>query len=1035
MYVYDKADYAEMRLFTTEDGNAGFALKEDGDLVSLFATPEATKASSAALTLAIQEGARKLDAFDTILPRVYGEFGFRAVARQSWDEEYIPDGWDKKLYRGSNKGEPDVVYMVYDPANAKSYQRKDGQRVDTGEAAAAAQAEVIEAQDKAPTFSRRLDEPTPDPYEARNRAIREQDQTLVAKGKRFLQRQLTARGLLPKDVHDLKIERDSEMGVVEIDIGMLNHALERAIKTEYGKPFSALTDTELDNLSEALKGDAAKLAALPPQVQRIVSGMRGYVDRMSLRYIAVLEADADALRAEGATEAAQAKADLLDTITFNLGSYIHRSYQAFDDPKWPRRVPTEALNNARTYLLGQFEGDPQADVRVDALIEKILKEGTAFDSMEAFIKESKLGAKDLSVLKRRQEIAPEIRALLGEYKDPRLNFAKSATKMSRLIFNDDFLKAVRRIGDDVFLFKEEDRPVGAYKKVAAESTEAYAPLNGLYTYPEVEQGLRDALGKENLPKWYRVIVQANGMVKYGKTVLSPTTAFRNFYSAFFFTAANSHFNLTHMTQSLKSMKSYFVQRGGALRYLRKLKQLGVVYDTPYAGEMMRLLDDTKIEEKYLSNSLSIKEALGLFTKFYQFGDDFWKIIGFENETALQQKYYGLSREEAEVEAARRIRDTYPTYSMVGRGVQKLRRFPLAGTFVSFPAEIVRTSFNMLRYAAKDMQQSKALGTRRLLGMGIAAGFFYALQEASRSLLDVDDDELEAIRDTAPPWSEHSNLMFTGRDAKGRLQSVDLSFLDPYNYWKRPLIALGRDEPIEEKVVAAGVEMLKPFLGEDITFGTVNQIWRNKKASGGRVYNEDDTALQQSYDILDHLRKGLQPGAVNNIEKLVSAYEGEIRRSGAPYSVGEEWAAVAGFRVSTFDPKVNLYFTVYDFKTKLANGSRLISRLASDPNDIKDSELLRVYARAKAVRAEAFKDMLEKIAATRKAGLSNRVIFDVLRANAVSERDARALLRGKIPNWRPTNAFLRSATKRADVLFDKRTRQEFIRRRRLLQKAG
>ena len=81
--------------------------------------------------------------------------------------------------------------------------------------------------------------------------------------------------------------------------------------------------------------------------------------------------------------------------------------------------------------------------------------------------------------------------------------------------------------------------------------------------------------------------------------------------------------------------------------------------------------------------------LDTLTKFYQFGDDFWKIIGFENEVNLLMKYKKLSRAEAEPMAAKRIRETYPTYSMVGRSVQKLRRFPLAGTFVSFPAEIVR----------------------------------------------------------------------------------------------------------------------------------------------------------------------------------------------------------------------------------------------------------------------------------------------------------------------------------------------------------
>ena len=186
---------------------------------------------------------------------------------------------------------------------------------------------------------------------------------------------------------------------------------------------------------------------------------------------------------------------------------MHRSYRAFDDPKWFKKVPNDVLDNARSYL------EDRGATNADQVIETILKEGTAADSMEAFIKESKLGAKDLSTLKKRKEISPEIRALLGEYTDPRVNFAKSATKMSRLLFNDRFLRQVRELGEGSFLFTDENRPVGAYKKIAAEGTEAYAPLNGFYTYPEIEQAFKDALGKEQLPDWYRAVVQVNGMVR------------------------------------------------------------------------------------------------------------------------------------------------------------------------------------------------------------------------------------------------------------------------------------------------------------------------------------------------------------------------------------------------------------------------------------------------------------------------------------------------------------------------------------------
>lgn len=114
VYVYDQAEYQGMRLFMTEDGKNGFAIKPDGDIVSVFSSGGGKVHPM--LTLATQEGGTKLDAFDTVLPELYGINGFREVAREPWNEKYRPEGWDKKVFSIYNNGEPDVVYMEFDPS-------------------------------------------------------------------------------------------------------------------------------------------------------------------------------------------------------------------------------------------------------------------------------------------------------------------------------------------------------------------------------------------------------------------------------------------------------------------------------------------------------------------------------------------------------------------------------------------------------------------------------------------------------------------------------------------------------------------------------------------------------------------------------------------------------------------------------------------------------------------------------------------------------------------------------------------------------
>jgi hypothetical protein len=108
-------ELADARLFRTDDGS-GFAIKSDGDIVAVFAGQNAARGSGySMLQAAVAAGGRKLDAFDTYLPKIYETAGFRPVARLPWNDEFAPPNWDKETFSKFNNGEPDVVFFVYDP--------------------------------------------------------------------------------------------------------------------------------------------------------------------------------------------------------------------------------------------------------------------------------------------------------------------------------------------------------------------------------------------------------------------------------------------------------------------------------------------------------------------------------------------------------------------------------------------------------------------------------------------------------------------------------------------------------------------------------------------------------------------------------------------------------------------------------------------------------------------------------------------------------------------------------------------------------
>ena len=56
------------------------------------------------------------------------------------------------------------------------------------------------------------------------------------------------------------------------------------------------------------------------------------------------------------------------------------------------------------------------------------------------------------------------------------------------------------------------------------------------------------------------------------------------------------------------------------------------------------------------------------------------------------------------QAASIVRNTVPNYAYVSDFIKGLRRSPL-GNFVSFPAEIIRTSFNIVEQGLKELRRS------------------------------------------------------------------------------------------------------------------------------------------------------------------------------------------------------------------------------------------------------------------------------------------------------------------------------------------
>ena len=103
--LYSINDLMGMSLYKLPGYKIGFAIKSDGDIVSVHNSEGSVRGIGKALVVAaMKKGGTKLDHFDGFLSPFYNSLGFKEYDRWKWDDQYAPKGWDYDAY-----GTPDVV--------------------------------------------------------------------------------------------------------------------------------------------------------------------------------------------------------------------------------------------------------------------------------------------------------------------------------------------------------------------------------------------------------------------------------------------------------------------------------------------------------------------------------------------------------------------------------------------------------------------------------------------------------------------------------------------------------------------------------------------------------------------------------------------------------------------------------------------------------------------------------------------------------------------------------------------------------------
>ncbi len=804
----------------------------------------------------------------------------------------------------------------------------------------------------------------------------------------FFRRFFTAPGELPLQVYNSKIRKQGRVAKEMTKLKFAATDFRRAIREALGG--KELTQTNVENINAVFRGEAA-LSTVPEEVRVPLLAMRDHIDSLSRQLIA-----------EGV-----AQGDLVGVITKHFGVYATRSYRIFRIPDWRKQVPPGIRNRAVAEIKEMYP--EKTDAEREGILESLLFKGAA-DSPVALLRGSKLGSKDLGIFMRRKDIPEWLRDLWGEYKDAGVNYAQSVFKMSHLLANHQFLSEVRDAGLGTWLRTEEEGPVvNEYGQVitpiAADSSSVMAPLNGLLTTPEIKAAFEQVDAPTAMPQWLRMLMAVNYVVKYGKTVGSVMTHVRNLVSNVGFIVANGHWRLDKAGKAIWATATGIGNLSSPKwrTYYQRLAELGLVGEDVRAGEIQDALRDASkanideylynTQERHARKIVNVGRAAFRFTNaLYQAEDGVWKVYGWENEKAQYAKAYPeWTESQVEERSAQIVRDTHPTYSKVGAGVKAIRRFPLMGTFVNFPAEVIRTTFHSVRIGMEEMQapETRAIGAQRLAGTTVALGGLSALTYGVMAALGISGDEDDDLRWFVPPWQENSRFLYL-KKKPGNYRYVDLGYSDPHAWLTDAVVAYMRGGDFLTGVANAFAEFVRPFTSEEILAKALRTAASNQTETGGQVYNPKDDLNQQALAVMKYLwDEALEPGTISHSRRIYAGFAGTDPRRHGPTEV---LAMTTGQRIQTVDVQHSLGFRIRDFSANLAHIQKIGRKTATSRGTVTGEQVATDRARMEKLRLAEFSEMQRMLGAGRRLGVSPRTIRTMLR-DTLSDEVTDELLSG------------------------------------------
>ncbi len=708
-------------------------------------------------------------------------------------------------------------------------------------------------------------------------------------------------------------------------------------------------------------------------------------------------------------------------IKNNLSSYMRKSYRLFENKDY--QATEVSKRRAADFFFNEFKKEAELN---NETIDVLALQNKANNKVDDILTDRTAGRE---VFERRKDLAAPVRELMGEITDPLDAILLTTSKMADYYQRARFLSDMKDIGTrQKWLF--DSKPEGLEGLVKLNG-KRFGPLENLYTTPKMAQVLDNrevsimGEGKINNPL-YKNFLSLKGFANKAATVFSWTTNVRNILGGMQFNLVNGLsfaplgvFSENNFAKNFRTIANNAKLKGdeGLDALYEKYVGLGIINTNVRVGDFRALINEGL-------DASSIDDFMGRFSNkvsrgaenFYVGTDDFFKLNAFASEldTLKRANKGGKPVEVLEMEAADKVKNTMPNYDRVPPGIKALRNWPL-GTFVSFPAEILRTSYGIAREAGKELLSGNRVlmtrGAMRVAGMYVGATGATELSSLTNDAYVGWSDKQKRAAEimTETPWSKNSPRLWSKDEETGKIYSVDTKYLDAYNTIKEPILAVlnsveeGKisEEDMPRKLYDGMTEGIKtlvtPFVSQAIFSKAVSDTWyasqnpEGETPDGKRLFAPESDIEDRIADSAYFILSSLVPGTVDSVDRLIRSYDEEKNPfTGDPkFDSDYEWTSLlTGMRFTEFNPEQQLNFAISKYRDSERDVRNIFASYGSSMGDLVDQ-----YRNAEKQRYDLQQELYRYIQASQYF-IDDTSIYNQLTERGISNDDAFELLKGK-----------------------------------------